>query len=95
MPVVLVNPLDETPRPEATPAPRIASLSEKRVALLDISKPGGTVFLDRVEALLIERYGVADVIRRTKPTFTRRAPESLATELIAVKPDALIEALAD
>ena len=95
MPVVLVSPLDETPPPEARPAPRIESLSEKRVVLLDISKPGGNVFLDRLEALLKERYGVAEVIRRTKPTFTRRAPDSLSAELIGAKPDVLIEALAD
>ena len=95
MPVVQVNPLNETPIPAASTAARLGSLSGKRVAMLDISKPGGSVFLDRVEALLKERYGVAEVVRRTKPTFTKRAPDSLAAELIAAKPDALIEALAD
>ena len=95
MPVVLVNPLDESPRLEVSAAPRLGSLGGKRVAMLDISKPGGSVFLDRVEVLLMERYSVAEVIRRTKPTFTRRAPASLTEEVLAAKPDALIEALAD
>ena len=95
MPVVLVNPLDETRRPAGEPAPRLESLSGRRVALLDISKPGGSVFLDRVEALLKERYGVREIVRRTKPTFTRPAPAALTDELSAARPDALIEALAD
>lgn len=62
------------------------------VALLDINKPRGDVFLDEVEALLRDR-GVT-VRRETKPTFTKPAPADLRRE-IAEHCDAVIEALAD
>jgi hypothetical protein len=62
------------------------------VALLDIAKPRGNVFLDELEALLTAR-GV-QVLRTAKPTFTKPAPADLRRE-IAERCDAVIEALAD
>lgn len=63
-----------------------------RIALLDIRKPKGDVFLDRLEQLLVaEGYSVA---RTAKPTFTKPAPADLRREL-AVSCEAVIEALAD
>ncbi len=93
MPVVLVNPFNETIRGQAQIAPRLSSLAEKNVGLLDISKPGGSIFLDRLEHLLKERFKVKQVIRKTKPTFTKPAPEAVIQELSGC--DAVIEALAD
>ena len=62
------------------------------VALLDIRKPRGDVFLDELEALL-RRRGI-EVLREAKPTFTKPAPADLRRE-IADRCDAVIEALAD
>jgi hypothetical protein len=62
------------------------------VALLDIRKPRGDVFLDETEALLRE-LGLT-VRREAKPTFTTPAPADLRRE-IATRCDAVIEALAD
>lgn len=62
------------------------------IALLDIRKPRGDVFLDELERLLRER-GHA-VLREAKPTFTKPAPADLRRE-IAQRCDAVIEALAD
>ncbi len=95
MPITLVNPLDETARVPANPAPRLQSLAGKTIALLDISKPGGSVFLDRLEQLLTQRYGIAEIVRTMKPTFTKPAPEAMIEKLLEAKPDAVIEALAD
>jgi len=95
MPIVLVDPLDETVRPKATAAPRLATLAGKTIALLDISKPGGSVFLDRLEALLKDRYAVGTIVRLSKPTFTRPAPDEVLDRLFAANPEAAIEALAD
>ena len=64
----------------------------RTVALLDIRKPRGDVFLDELEALLRER-GVG-VLREAKPTFTKPAPADLRRD-IAQRCDAVIEALAD
>ncbi len=78
---------DPTGRPLATRAG-----TPQTVALLDIRKPRGDVFLDELETLLRER-GIA-VLRETKPTFTKPAPADLRRE-IADRCDAVIEALAD
>ena len=73
-------------------APRPSSLEGRVVGLLDISKPRGDVFLDRLETLLTER-GLR-TLRFRKPTFTKVAPVDLRHE-IATKCDVVIEALAD
>ena len=93
MPTVIVNPMNETQQTKVTAAPRLTTLAGKTIGLLDISKPGGSVFLDRIERLLQERYGVARVVRAAKPTFTKRAPGEVIEQLKGV--DAVIEALAD
>ena len=95
MGIILVNPLDETPRTIAKAAMRLGSLDGKKIGLLDISKAGGSIFLDRIEQLLKERYGVSEVIRTMKPTFTKPAPDSVISKLLEAKCDAVIEALAD
>lgn len=88
-----VNPLDERASEPRMPAPRLDTLRGKTLALLDISKPGGSVFLDRVEHLLVERHGVAKVVRTAKPTYTKPAPTEVLEGLRFV--DGVIEALAD
>jgi hypothetical protein len=93
MTITLVNPMNETARDAAVPAPRLASLQGKTIALLDISKPGGSVFLDRIEQLLKQRHGVAQVIREMKPTFAKPAPAGVLEKIRGA--DAVIEALAD
>jgi hypothetical protein len=89
----LVNPLDERTSAAGRPAPRLDGLEGRTLALLDISKPGGSHFLDRLERLLLERHGVARIVRETKPTYTKPAPPTLMESLAAV--DGVIEALAD
>lgn len=95
MPITLVSPLDETPRIFSKPAPRLSSLTGKTIGLLDISKPGGSIFLDRLEQLLKQRYGVTEIVRAMKPTFTKPAPDTVIAKLLDAKCDAVIEALAD
>ena len=71
---------------------RPASLDGLTVGLLDISKPRGDVFLDRLEQRLGE---VGATVRRyRKPTFTKPAPVDLRHE-IATQCELVIEALAD
>ncbi len=75
-----------------SPASRPASLDGKTVGLLDISKPRGDVFLDRLRHDLERRGAVVRTYR--KPTFAKPAPVDLRQE-IASQCDAVIEALAD
>jgi hypothetical protein len=89
---VLLDPTGERSAPTRATAPRPASLDGRTVALLDISKPRGDVFLDRIEARLAEAG--ARVQRYRKPTFSKPAPVDLRHE-IATQCDVVIEALAD
>ena len=77
----------------ASPPSRLQTLTGKKLAFLDISKPGGSFFLDRLEKILRERYGVKEVARTKKPTYTKNAPDEVIENLRGV--DAVIEALAD
>jgi hypothetical protein len=89
---ILIDPTSEQRPPVRERAPRLDSLEGRTVGLLDISKPRGDVFLDRLEQLLRGRG--AQVVRYKKPTFTKPAPVDLRHE-ISVKCDAAVEALAD
>jgi len=89
---VLLDPTGELSAPTRERSPRPASLDGRTVGLLDISKPRGDVFLDRLEVLLADR-DVA-VRRFAKPTFSKPAPVDLRHE-IGTQCDLVIEALAD
>ena len=89
---LVLDPTSERAPAQRERLPRLASLAGRRVGLLDISKPRGDVFLDRIEARLRDRG--AEVVRYRKPTFTKPAPADLRQE-IAVQCDAVVEALAD
>jgi hypothetical protein len=88
----ILDPTSERTVAERQRLARPASLSGLTVGLLDISKPRGDVFLDRLEDRLV---GVgANVKRYRKPTFTKPAPVDLR-HLISVECQVVIEALAD
>ena len=91
-PTVVLDPTAGTAPSDRTRSPRPTSLVGVTVGLLDISKPRGDIFLDRVS----ERPGEqgAIVLRYAKPTFTKPAPVDLRHE-IATQCAAVIEALAD
>ncbi len=89
---VLLDPTSETQPTTRARLPRLASLQGRTVGLLDIAKPRGDIFLDRLEERLREQG--AQVERFRKPTFTKPAPVDLRQE-IATRCDAVVEALAD
>jgi hypothetical protein len=86
------------PTSEAAPAgpplaaSRLTRGSPATIALLDIRKPRGDVFLDELERLLAQEGH--RIVRTGKPTFTKPAPQDIRAE-IAQNCDAVIEALAD
>ena len=88
----LLDPTSEQKSSKRLPLKRLNNLQKKTVGLLDISKPKGDFFLDRI-ALRLHEKGIA-VRRFSKPTFTRVAPIELKNE-IAASCDVVIEALAD
>ena len=92
MATTLLDPTSELNPESRQPLPRPAEIAGKTVGLLDISKPRGNVFIDRIEDLLNQR-GVK-TRRYSKPTFTRVAPVELKQQ-IATECDLVVEALAD
>ncbi len=87
--------LDPTSERRLAQRPRLAATRDTAgvtVGLLDIAKPRGDRFLDR----LAERLDDAGAIvqRYRKPTFTKPAPIDLRQQ-IAVQCGAVVEALAD
>ena len=93
MAITIVHPGNENVARAATPPPRLAALKGKRIGLLDISKPGGSFFLDRLEEILRSKYNAAEVVRTRKPTYSKNAPPQLIEQLRGL--DAVVEALAD
>jgi hypothetical protein len=93
MAMLVLDPTDERRPVERPAAPRAQQLSGT-VALLDIAKARGDVFLDRLAEALVQRRPHVIVTRFRKPTFTKPAPASLVHE-IAERAGAVIEALAD
>ena len=89
---VYLDPTGERATVARPRAPRLTALAGRTIGLLDISKPRGDIFLDRLQALL-EQRGLT-VARFRKPTFTKPAPVDLRQQ-IATRCDAVIEALAD
>ncbi len=89
---VFLDPTSELRPAVRARVPRLDSLRGRKLGLLDISKAMGDVFLNRLEERLRERG--AEVIRFSKPTFTKPAPVDLR-HAIAVQCDAVVEALAD
>lgn len=92
MSTVILDPTGERRLAEMSRCDRPPTLAGLTVGLLDISKPRGDVFLDRLEQHLVE-IG-ASVKRFRKPTFTKPAPVDLRHE-IASQCQVVIEALAD
>ena len=88
----ILDPTSERTVAERARVARPASLDGLTIGLLDISKPRGNVFLDRIEERLVE---VGATVRRyRKPTFSKPAPVDLRHE-IATQCQVVIEALAD
>jgi hypothetical protein len=89
----LIDPRDERRPGSATPAPRLPTLAGRRVALIDISKPGGSAFLDRLAVRLAHDVGVVHITRAIKPTFSKLAPQAVLDEVRDA--EAVVLALAD
>lgn len=91
-PRIVLDPTHERRPARRERLPRPARLAGLTVGLLDISKPRGDRFLDRVQVHLEARG--ARVRRYRKPTFTKPAPLDLR-QRIATECGAVLEALAD
>jgi hypothetical protein len=88
----ILDPTSEQSLVERERLARPTTLEGLTVGLLDISKPRGDIFLNRIEERLV---GIgANVKRYAKPTFAKPAPVDLRHQ-IATECQVVIEALAD
>jgi hypothetical protein len=78
----MLDPIGYSGKAEKPLAPRLTSLRGKTIALVDIGFPNSNVFLDRVETLLKDRYGVAEVVRHAKPSPTRVAKPEVRKDIL-------------
>ena len=89
---VLLDPTSERSPSQRARLPRPERLDGLTIGLLDIAKPRGDVFLDRLDERLTERG--LDVKRYKKPTNARTAPVPLQQQ-IATEVNLVIEGLSD
>ena len=89
---ILLDPTSERSPEKRDRLPRLESLENLTVGLLDISKARGNILLDQIESVLIGKG--MKVKRYQKPTFARVAPTEIK-QAISMECDVVIEALAD
>src|ERR1700730_18022502 len=73
---------------------RFGSLDGVRLGLLGNSKLNADAVLLAIADLLKERYGIESVIMRSKPTFSKPAPEEVVEELVQ-NSDAILTGVGD
>ena len=89
--------LDPVSKPKVTKIslnPRPKNIAGLRVAMVDNTKPNFSIFLDRVEELLVSQYNVASVTRYRKPGRTQPLAQQVIAE-IKEKCDIAITGLGD
>jgi len=89
---ILMDPTSEQELPRRTRLTPPESLAGLTIGLLDISKPRGDVFLDRIQSRLTESGFAAK--RYRKPTIAKKAPPE-TIDAIVDECDVVVEALAD
>ncbi len=95
--IEVMNPVARIEMEEArTPNPRPSALHGKVVGLLDTRKPNADVFMNQIqEKLLSPECGVAEIVRRRKPTIANEpTPPGIIAEL-SDKCDLVIHGIGD
>ena len=92
--VRLVDPAAEVETTREALAPRLETLTGKRVALIDNTKHNADRFLNATRALLEERYGVRDFEYFKKYSASVATPPEVL-ERLTQSCDALVHGIAD
>ena len=92
--VTLVHPAAEDVPVSYDLAPRLESLKDTRIGLLDNRKRHSDVFLAKLQELLRERYGVADFRYYLKDGASVATPPDILADM-AKNCDAIVHAIAD
>jgi hypothetical protein len=82
--MILLHPGTPPSDTEAQLTPRkYTSLDGLRIGLLGNAKLNADNVLNAVGDLLQERYKIASVMHRTKPSFSHPAPDEIVDEMVA------------
>lgn len=93
MSIEILDPTHEGASLDFALAARLTALKGARIGIISNGKFGTKPFFDAIERDLIDNYGVADVIRRTKGNYSAPAEAELLRE--AEQWDALIAGIGD
>ena len=77
----LVDPTTKPIIPTFVPAPRLESLENKRLGLIDDAKDGARELLEEIADVLNERYGVSNVVYHRKPSASKPADPDVITSM--------------
>lgn len=80
MTIRVLDPSSEANPQELKAAARLSSLQDKTVGFISNGKEGTAGFFAHLETLLRERYGVAEVVLRTKSNYSAPAEASIIDE---------------
>lgn len=80
-PYVLVNPISQPQGATFRGAPRLRSLTNARLGLIDDSKENALELLEELTALLRQRFGIAGVVYHRKPSASKPATPEVIQEL--------------
>jgi hypothetical protein len=87
------RPADTLLRPAMTSLAKRPDTVTGTLGLLDISKAGGSIFLDRIVEKLLVDFPLLKTERFIKPTFSKPAPDALRQRMKHCT--MVVEALAD
>ena len=77
----LVDPTTKPIIPTFVPAPRLGSLENKRLGLIDDAKDGARDLLEEIADVLNEKYGVSNVTYHRKPSASKPAEPDVISSM--------------
>ncbi len=80
---VLVDPTTQPIVPEFVSAPRLETLANKRIGLIDDAKDGARELLEEIADTLRENYGISDVVYHRKPSASKPADPGVIRDMAA------------
>lgn len=89
----VLDPTHETEAEALAPAPRLATLAGATVGFVSNGKQGVREFLDALERELIDRHGVAEIVRTVKTNYSAPADPEIIDR--ARQWNALVAAVGD
>jgi hypothetical protein len=93
MDLQVLDPTNETIPPAGEPAPRLSTLTGKRIGFISNGKEGTKGFFAHLEQMLRADFGVAEVVTRVKSNFSAPADPHIVAEINGW--DAVISGIGD